>query len=109
MPTAGVGARLRGGAVRLSPTEARQRLSALDPDWELIDGRLRRVWRLPDFATVLVFGNRIGELAEWAGHHPDLGLGRGRVVAEWASHDVNRLTELDFSLAAEVGHLAPTA
>lgn len=95
--------------MRLTPTEARQRLTALDPDWELTDGRLRRVWRLPDFATALAFVNRIGELAEAAGHHPDLELGWGRVVVEWTTHDVGGLSELDFSLAADVDRVAPAA
>jgi 4a-hydroxytetrahydrobiopterin dehydratase len=85
----------------------RDQLGAL-PDWKLTpDGRrLRREWRVKDFVTALDFFNRVGQIAEAEGHHPDLHLTGYRDVAiEIWTHAVGGLTENDFILAAKIDTL----
>jgi 4a-hydroxytetrahydrobiopterin dehydratase len=96
-----------GGVPALRPEEVR-RLLALLPDWKLTTDsqRIRRDWRVKDFLTGLNFFNRIGQLAEEEGHHPDLHLSGYRNVAiEIWTHAVNGLTENDFILAAKIDKL----
>jgi 4a-hydroxytetrahydrobiopterin dehydratase len=49
--------------------------------------------------------NRVGELAEAQGHHPDIFFAWGRAeVTSW-THKINGLTESDFILAAKIDKL----
>jgi 4a-hydroxytetrahydrobiopterin dehydratase len=78
------------------------------PGWQLTaDGRrIRRAWRVRDFLAGLDFFNRIAQLAEDEGHHPDLHLTNYRdVVVESTTHAVQGLTENDFILASKIDRL----
>jgi len=44
------------------------------PGWDLSGSEIRRTYRLKDFREALAFVNRVGELAERAGHHPDIDI-----------------------------------
>jgi 4a-hydroxytetrahydrobiopterin dehydratase len=46
--------------------------------------------------------NRVGEVAEEQGHHPDILLGWGKVEITLWTHAVDGLTESDFILAAKI-------
>jgi 4a-hydroxytetrahydrobiopterin dehydratase len=93
-----------GGIPALSRAEIDRYLAAL-PGWKLsADGqRIRREWRVRDFLAALDFFQRVGEVAEAEGHHPDLHLaGYGNVAIEIWTHAVGGLTENDFILAAKI-------
>ncbi len=76
------------------------------PEWEVIlQHHLRRVFSFPDFAAALRFVNRIGEVAEEAGHHPDISFTWGRVEVEIYTHKIDGLAEADFILAAKIDQL----
>jgi 4a-hydroxytetrahydrobiopterin dehydratase len=53
----------------------------------------------------LEFVNRVGEIAERQGHHPDVHLSWGHVEVETSTHDAGGLTEQDFLLASQIDHL----
>jgi 4a-hydroxytetrahydrobiopterin dehydratase len=96
-----------GGVPPLAPEQVRDDLPAV-PQWRLTpDGkRLRREWRVKDFATALDFFIRIGRIAEAEDHHPDLHLtGYRQVAVEVSTHAVGGLTENDFILAAKIDTL----
>ena len=76
------------------------------PQWNVVhEHQLERVFKLKDFVTALAFVNRIGDIAEAEGHHPDLELGWGRVGVKIYTHKVDGLTESDFVLAAKADKL----
>lgn len=83
----------------LSNHEIAARLLTL-PDWQLEAGELVRVYQFSDFRSALGFVNRVGELAEEAGHHPDIDIRYSRVRLSLITHDVGGLTEKDFNLAS---------
>lgn len=92
----------RGGIAPLSQTEIKPLVQELD-GWEVIDDHhLTKLYRFPDFATALKHVNRIGEIAEAQGHHPDIELGWGRVQVDIWTHKIDGLTESDFILAAKI-------
>ena len=48
------------------------------PGWEVVEEHhLRRRFRFKNFREALDFVNRVGELAEEQGHHPDVRFGWG--------------------------------
>jgi 4a-hydroxytetrahydrobiopterin dehydratase len=95
----------RGDVPPLTP-EAIAPLAAQIPQWEVVRGHhLRREYTFPDFATALVFVNRIGIEAERYGHHPDLELAWGRVGVTMYTHKIDGLAEADFVMAAKIERL----
>ncbi len=66
---------------------------------------LSRVFKVSDFAGAMAFANRIADLAEEEGHHPDFAVSWGRLgVALW-THSIGGLTENDFIMAAKINVL----
>jgi hypothetical protein len=64
-------------------------------------------WRenLDGVRGALKFVNRVGELAEEQGHHPDISFAWGKVDITTWTHKINGLTESDFILAAKIDQL----
>lgn len=92
----------RGGtpALKGEDLEAMQRKL---PSWEVVnEHHLHKAFTFPDFARALGFVNRVGELAEQQGHHPDILLAWGKVEITIWTHAINGLTESDFILAAKI-------
>ena len=59
-------------------------------------------YTFPDFVSALAFVNKVGEVAEAEGHHPDIHLTWGKVRIEVWTHKIDGLTESDFILAAKI-------
>ena len=78
----------------------------LGSSWEVVDGRLRRTWKLPDFVSALALAVKLGMLAEKVDHHPDLHVAWGVLTAELYTHTVGGLTEADFVWAARAERVA---
>jgi 4a-hydroxytetrahydrobiopterin dehydratase len=75
--------------------------------WKIVDEHhLVRTYKFPDFKSALAFVNRVGEVAEEQGHHPDILLGWGKAEITTWTHAVDGLTESDFILAAKIDRLA---
>lgn len=73
------------------------------PHWTVINGHhLERELTFPDFRQALDFTNKIGELAESEGHHPDIYLSWGKLGIKIWTHKIDGLTESDFILAAKI-------
>jgi len=89
----------------LLPEEIGARLGPL-PGWSVEAGELAKTFQFPDFVAALAFVNRVGELAEQAGHHPDIDIRYNRVRLGLVTHDAGGLTARDFDLAAMIHKLA---
>jgi 4a-hydroxytetrahydrobiopterin dehydratase len=97
----------RGGTPPLKGEAIETLRRQLHTDWQVVDEHhLERSFRLPDFRQALDLTNRVGELAEAEGHHPDLYLAWGKVKVQVWTHKIDGLTESDFVLAARIDALA---
>lgn len=75
--------------------------------WSVVEQHhLTKTFKFPNFRQALQFVNRVGELAEEQGHHPDICLTWGRVEIKIWTHAIDGLTESDFILAAKIDQLA---
>ena len=73
------------------------------PGWEVVEEHhLRRTFKFKNFREALGFVNRVGELAEEQGHHPDISFGWGYTEVTVFTHKIDGLTESDFVFAAKV-------
>jgi len=88
----------------LSEEQSASRLKTL-PDWEITAGELVRTYRFEDFRASLRFVNQVADLAEAAGHHPDIDIRYNKVRLGLVTHDAGGLTEKDFDLAAKADKL----
>ena len=96
------------GGVPPVPREEAEKLLENLPGWELSDDgmRISHVWVAKDFMSAIDFFNRVAELAEIEGHHPDLHLAGYRIVAiELWTHAIGGLSENDFITAAKIDTL----
>ena len=93
----------RGGIPPLTNEEI-EPLQAQVPNWQVIeiDGiqRVRRVFKLKNFAEALAFTNKVGALAEEEDHHPAILTEWGKVTVTWWTHKIRGLHENDFIMAA---------
>ena len=75
------------------------------PGWHVEDGQLTRLLRFGSFREAIAFVNRVAELAEGLGHHPDMDIRYSRLRIAVTTHDAGGLSELDFRLARRVTQL----
>jgi len=78
--------------------------------WKVVnEHHIEKSFAFPDFRSALDFLNRVGELAEREGHHPDIYLTWGRVDIKTWTHKIDGLHENDFILAAKTDALYSAA
>ncbi|CAM3615090.1 MULTISPECIES: 4a-hydroxytetrahydrobiopterin dehydratase [Halomonas] len=93
----------------LSPKEAFTRLKSLS-QWQIVehDGimKLSRCFKFRDFASALAFTQRVGDIAEQAGHHPVIITEWAKTTVTWWTHTIKGLQLNDFILAARTDEVA---
>lgn len=86
--------------------ERADELHLLVPDWAMDGGRIEREFRFRDFKEAMLFANRVADIAEEEGHHPDIFVNRWRYVrVSLTTHAIGGLSENDFILAAKIDRL----
>jgi 4a-hydroxytetrahydrobiopterin dehydratase len=92
----------QGGVPRLTGEEIEPLLAQLE-GWRVIEEQhLWKEYEFPNFVAALAFVNRVGEIAEAEGHHPDIEFGWGYARLKILTHAINGLSESDFILAAHI-------
>ncbi len=95
----------RGGMPPMRGREIDEFLKELT-GWEVIkEHHILKSYEFKDFREALSFVNRVGELAEEQGHHPDICFGWGRAEISIHTHKIDGLSESDFILAAKIDEL----
>lgn len=80
------------------------------PGWLLLrDGthRIRKQFTFKDFKEAIVFVNKVAEIANTEGHHPDIYIFYNKVQLDLFTHAVGGLSENDFIMAAKVNLVSP--
>ena len=96
----------RGGIPPLPEEKARE-LAVGAPGWRLEQSatRLERRFEFRDFVEAMRFVNRVADVAEREGHHPDIAIHWNRVDLVLWTHKIGGLHENDFILAAKINRL----
>ncbi len=98
---------MQTGKQTLSEQELRDLTDEL-PEWALEDGKLVRIWTLPNFVDAIALVNRVAQLAEEAQHHPDIDIRYNRVKLALVSHDAGGITASDARMARQLSASFPT-
>ncbi len=95
----------RGGVPPLAGKEL-ESLAKQVPQWNVVNSHhITRSFKFPDFRQALTFVDKVGDLAEQQGHHPDILLAWGKAEITTWTHAIDGLTESDFILAAKIDRL----
>ena len=95
-----------GGVTPLS-ADAAKGLLAQTPGWEFAkEGKaISRHFKFKNFKQAIAFVNKVGEIAEAEGHHPDISLGWGYAEFLLWTHSIGGLHENDFIVATKINGL----
>lgn len=85
----------------LSNAEVDRALGAL-PGWRREESGIRKRFRRVDFRDAIAFVNQIAELAETAGHHPDIDIRWRNVIVFLTTHEAGGITHLDLEVARRI-------
>ena len=100
-----------GGIPPLTRAEAEALLPEVSDRWSLDEqGRsLSCQITFKNFLRAMEFLNRLAEVAEQEGHHPDICLGWGYAQLRVWTHAIDGLSESDFILAAKLDAVVKTS
>jgi 4a-hydroxytetrahydrobiopterin dehydratase len=90
---------------KLTDSEIHQALSGLN-GWSLEGGELVQQRTFKDFVAAMHFVNQLADLAEKAGHHPDIDIRYNRVRLALVTHDAGGVTANDTAMARKINDLA---
>lgn len=91
------------GTPPLTQAEFEPMLKSLKLEWEVIDiKKIKHQFKFKDFKEAMVFVNKIADIAESEGHHPDIYIYYNKVTIELTTHAAMGLSENDFILAAKI-------
>ena len=76
-------------------------------DWMLAEDAksISKNFKFKDFKEALAFVNKVGDIAESEGHHPDIELGWGKVTITLSTHAIGGLSQNDFIVAAKINNI----
>ncbi len=96
----------RGGTPSLPAEKVKEYLGAV-PQWTVAaDGkRISRTFTFKDFVQAMKFVNKVADVAEGQGHHPDIHIHWNKVDLELWTHAIGGLHENDFVMAAKIDGL----
>ena len=94
-----------------TPPLARERVEELlreTPEWGVNAEckEISRVFKFKDFKEAMIFVNKVAEIAEAEGHHPDITINWNKVSLALSTHSIGGLSENDFIVAAKINSIA---
>lgn len=92
-----------GGTQPFTVAQINDYLAQLKTDWVVLDDKkIQQKFKFKNFKEAIAFVNKIADIAEQEGHHPDITINYNRVTIELSTHSIGGLSENDFILAAKI-------
>jgi len=94
------------GAIPLNEEEIKNYHKALKEGWNIVDNKLiEKTYKFNNFVEGLEFTNKVGNLSEEEGHHPEITLSWAKVIIRLTTYKIKGLHDNDFILAAKIDDL----
>ena len=92
-----------GNTHKLNFQEISKNLSELN-EWSVNDNQemIFKKYKFNNFNKAIKFANKIAELSEKEGHHPDISIGWGYCLVMIHTHAIKGLSINDFILASKI-------
>ena len=99
-----------GGVIPFDISEIHKYQKKVD-GWDILQDTkkkffLNKRFNFNNFIESQEFINKVGEISEDEGHHPDISFGWGYAEIKITTHAIEGLSENDFILAAKIDQLA---
>lgn len=97
----------RGGVPPMKQEEVRLMLNDVQ-GWKKSEDKVDKIEKLftfKNFKEAIVFVNKVAEIAEEEGHHPDIFIQWNKVRLTLWTHAINGLFKNDFILAAKIDEI----
>lgn len=98
-----------GGVQPFTAAQIKEYVSQLKTEWRIIYEKLgqnpilTKQFKFKNFKEAIAFINKVAQIAEQEGHHPDMKVfGWNKVEIELSTHAIGGLSENDFILAAKI-------
>ena len=91
----------------LSKNEIQEKLRDMR-GWSHVGKSIQKRYTLKSFVPAIGLVNKIAEVAEKAGHHPDITINYNVVSIALSTHSEGGVTQKDFDLAQQIEKLAET-
>lgn len=84
--------------------ESAEELLSEVSEWDMAkDGKkISREFKFRDFLGSMGFIDKVADIAEIEGHHPDIHVYYDKVVLDLSTHSIGGLSENDFIVAAKI-------
>ena len=98
-----------GGVLPFDISEIHKYQKKVD-GWDIIKNEkkifyLYKKYEFKNFLESKIFINKVGDISENEGHHPDISFGWGYAEIKITTHAIEGLSENDFILAAKIDQL----
>ena len=96
-----------GNTPKFDEKQISDNLSKLD-SWSVNDEQkmIYKKFNFKTFKQALNFTNKVGEIADLEGHHPDISLGWGYSLIMLHTHAIQGLSINDFIIAAKIDEIS---
>ena len=99
-----------GGVLPFDTSEIHKYQKKVD-GWDILKNEkkifyLYKKYEFKNFLKSQIFINKVGEMSENEGHHPDISFGWGYAEIKITTHAIEGLSENDFILAAKIDQLS---
>ena len=95
-----------GNIPKFDEKQISDNLSKLD-NWSVNDEQkmIYKKFNFKTFKQALIFTNKVGEIADIEGHHPDISVGWGYSLIMLHTHAIKGLSINDFIVAAKIDEI----
>lgn len=92
------------GTKPMEESEVAKYLTLLKTPWHVSDEgkKIEKKFKFKDFKEAMIFVNKVADLAENEGHHPDIEISYNKVEIELSTHEIGGLSLNDFIVAAKI-------
>lgn len=96
-----------GGEDPLDEDKVKEYMKVLGEGWRVDEGykKIKKEFKFKNFKEAMEFVNKVADLAEDEGHHPNIKIYYNRVILELTTHAIGGLSENDFIIATKAGNL----
>ena len=96
-----------GNTPKFDEKQISDNLSKLN-NWSVNDEQkmIYKKFNFKTFKQALNFTNKVGEIADLEGHHPDISLGWGYSIVMLHTHAIQGLSINDFIIAAKIDEIS---
>lgn len=93
-----------GGVDPMDHEEVAKYLTLLKTPWNVVSDGLfiSKQFKFQNFKEAMVFVNKVAEIAEGEGHHPDIKINYNKVDISLTTHAIKGLSTNDFIIASKV-------